>query len=210
MFKYLICNSCKLNLYVAAACLLTACGASSSEKCEEALDAGNLKEAESHLKAIDDREACRYYGGLLIDEYLAIGNLDRAIYVFDKITDHCSMYNMQYKSLYGSASYTEMYSQKIYKALLKTGRYDEAWRYHARSYESEDFPGNAPDYFAYISDVVIAMCSTGQSLQAQRFIKQKSFWFLKNVDNSEWGIDYPNYRYDIMCSELNKVYNNAH
>ena len=111
--------------------------------------------------------------------------------------------------LYIVYCYTQKYSKKIYNALFKESRYDEAWNYHARSYDSEDYPGNAPDYFAYMSDVVIAMCSSGQSAQAQQFIKQKSVWFLKNVDNHEWGKDYPNYRYDIMRSELNKVYNNA-
>lgn len=198
-----------LILYAVAFCLLTACGASSSEKCEAALNAGNLKEAESHLKEIDDSDVCRYYGGLLIDEYLAIGNLNRAIYVFDNITGHCSMYEMQFDGLYSSADYTKKYSKKIYNALLKECRYDEAWNYHARSYDGEDYPGNAPDYFAYMSDVIIAMCNSGQSMQAQQFIKQKSVWFLKNIDNHEWGKDYPNYRYDIMRSELNKVYNNA-
>lgn len=193
---------------VVAVCLLTACGASPSEMCSEALDAGNLKEAEAHLKKIDGGP-CRYYGGLLIDEYLAIGNLDRAIYVFDNITGHCSMYKMQLEGFYASAGYTKEYSKKIYNALLKEGRYDEAWSYHPLSYDGEDYPGNAPDYFAYMSDVIIAMCSSGLSMQVQQFIKQKSVWFLKNVDNHEDGKDYPNYRYSIMLSELNKVYDNV-
>ena len=202
-------NKFGLILCAMAFCLMTACGASSSKKCEEALNVGDLKEAESHLKEINDDDVCRYYGGLLIDEYLAIGNLDQAIYVFENITGHCSMCEMQYNSLYASAGYTQKYSKKIYNALFNESRYDEAWNYHAHSYDSEDYPGNAPDYFAYMSDVIIAMCSSGQSAQAQLFIKQKSVWFLKNVDNHEWGKDYPNYRYDIMRSELNKVYNNA-
>jgi len=201
-------NKIGLIVCTVAVCLLTACGSSSSEKCEKALNEGNLKEAESHLKEIIDSEICHHYGGLLIDEYIAIGNLDRAMYVFENITEHCSMYDMQWNHK-THAAYTRTYSKKIYNALLKEGRYDEAWSYHARSYDSEDYPGNAPDFFAYMSDVIIAMCSSGQSAQAQQFIKQKSVWFLKNVDNHEWGKDYPNYRYDIMRSELNKVYNNA-
>lgn len=202
-------NSIMLIICALSVCLLTACGASSSEKCEAALDAGNLKEAESHLKKIDDIDACRYYGGLLIDEYLAISNIDRAIYVFENITGHCSMYEMQYNSLYASATYTQKYSKKIYNALFKESRYDEAWSYHARSYDDEDYPGNAPDYFAYMSDVIINMCSSGRSTEAAMFIKQKSPWFLKNVDNHKWGKDYPNFRYDIMCSELNRIFNDA-
>ena len=182
---------------------------SNTERIEDALYAGNLKEAEMYLKEIDNASECRYYGGMLIDEYLAIGNLDRAIYVFDRITGHCSMYNMKYKGLYDSAAYTEKYSRKIYDALIKEGRYDEAWNYHARNYENEDFAGNAPNYFSYMSDVIVAMCSSGQQAQAQQFIKQKSVWFIKNVDNSYSVDDYLDYRYDIMRSQLFKVFNDA-
>ena len=46
-------------------------------------------------------------------------------------------------------------------------------------------------------------------MQASQFIKQKSMWFLKNVDNIRWCKDYPNFRYSIMCDELNKVYNSV-
>ena len=197
---------CKLILLLSIF-LMVGCGYLATRNVENALNNGNLKEAEKYLKEIKDSRECRRYGGLLIDEYLAIGNLDRGIYVFEKITGHCSMYNMQYKGLYNNAAYTEKYSRKIYDALIKEGRYDEAWNYHARSYDSEDYPGNAPDYFAYMADCVIAMCNSGNSVQASQFIKQKSVWFLKNVDNSRWGKDYPNYRYSIMCSELNKVFN---
>ena len=199
----------KLVLSIMALCALVACAPIASKKCDAALNAGNLKEAEKYLKEIKDSRECRHYGGLLIDEYLAIGNLDRAIYVFEKITGHCSMYNMKYKGLYDNAAYTEKYSRKIYDALIKEGRYDEAWNYHARSYDSEDYPGNAPDYFSYMSDVIVAMCRSGQQAQAQQFIKQKSVWFIKNVDNSYSVDDYLDYRYDIMRSQLFKVLNDS-
>ena len=199
----------KLVLSIMALCALVACAPIASKKCDAALNAGNLKEAEKYLKEIKDSRECRHYGGLLIDEYLAIGNLDRAIYVFEKITGHCSMYNMKYKGLYDDAAYTEKYSRKIYDALIKEGRYDEAWNYHARNYDREDYAGNAPDYFAYMSDVIVAMCRSGQQAQAQQFIKQKSVWFIKNVDNSYNVDSYLDYRYDIMRSQLFKVLNDS-
>ncbi len=174
---------------------------------DEAISSGNLSEAEKRLKDVDEGWASRHYGGMLIDEYLAIDKLDKAIFVFEKITGHVSMYDMKWSS--ASADYAKEYSKKIYDALLKKGRYDEAWNYHAISYHDEDYPGNAPDYFAYMSDVIISMCTSGRSAEAQEFIKQKSIWFLKNVDNHEWGKDYPNYQYNIMFSELSKVYNNC-
>ena len=199
----------KFVLPIMALCVLVACTPIASKKCDAALNAGNLKEAEAFLKEIDDAVECRRYGGMLIDEYLAIGNLDRAIYVFERITGHCSMYNMQYKGLYNNAVYTEKYSRKIYDALIKEGRYDEAWNYHARNYDSEDYAGNAPDYFSYMSDVIVAMCRSGQQAQAQQFIKQKSVWFIKNVDNSYNVDSYLDYRYDIMRSQLFKVLNDS-
>ena len=199
----------KLVLPIMALCVLVACTPIASKKCQSALDAGNLKEAEKYLKEIKGSNECLYYGGMLIDEYLSIGNLDRAIYVFERITGHCSMYNMKYKGLYDNAAYTEKYSRKIYDALIKEGRYDEAWNYHARNYENEDYAGNAPDYFSYMSDVIVAMCSSGQQAQAQQFIKQKSVWFIKNVDNSYSVDSYLDYRYDIMRSQLFKVFNDA-
>ena len=199
----------KLVLPIMALCVLVACTPIASKKCQSALDAGNLKEAELFLKEIKGSRECLYYGALLIDEYLTIGNLDRAIYVFEKITGHCSMYNMKYKGLYDNAAYTEKYSRKIYDALIKEGRYDEAWNYHARNYDREDYAGNAPDYFSYMSDVIVAMCNSGQQAQAQQFIKQKSVWFIKNVDNSYNVDNYLDYRYDIMRSQLFKVFNDA-
>ena len=199
----------KFVLPIMALCVLVACTPIASKKCQSALDVGNLTEAEKYLKEIKGSSECLYYGGLLIDEYLAIGNLDRAIHVFENLTGHCSMYNMKYKGLYDSAAYTEKYSRKIYDALIKDGRYDEAWNYHARNYENEDYAGNAPDYFSYMSDVIVAMCNSGQQTQAQQFIKQKSVWFIKNVDNSYSVDDYLDYRYDIMRSQLFKVLNDS-
>ena len=199
---------CKLILLLSIF-LMVGCGYLATRNVENALNNGNLKEAEAYLKEIDDAVECRHYGGMLIDEYLAIGNLDRAIYVFERITGHCSMYNMQYKGLYNNAAYTEKYSRKIYDALIKDGRYDEAWNYHARNYENEDYAGNAPDYFSYMSDVIVAMCNSGQQAQAQQFIKQKSVWFIKNVDNSYSVDSYLDYRYDIMRSQLFKVLNDS-
>lgn len=189
--------------------MLVACGPPASEKCNEALTVGNLKEAETLLKEISDGGVRRYYGGMLIDEYLSMDKLDRAIYVFDRITGHCSMYEMQYTALYASANYTKTYSTKIYKALIKEERYDEAWDYHGRGYQSENYPGNAPDYFAYMTDCMMHMCSSGNATQAYEFMKQKRIWFLNNVDNHECGKDYSDYYYDIMSAQLNKVLNES-
>lgn len=197
-----------LFLSILVMCMLTAC-ANEKKMFEEALDAGNLKEAENHLKKVSDLNYFLYGGGLLIEEYLSLENVDRAIYVFEHITGHCTMYQMQYTSLYRNADYTQKYSIKIYDALLKNGRYDEAWGYHALKYDAEDYPGNAHDYFDYMSDVIIELCNARKYQEAERFIRQKSIWFLTNVNHHEYGDDYPNNRYEIMSEELNMVYKNA-
>jgi hypothetical protein len=118
------------------------------------------------------------------------------------------MSDTQFTALYKNAEYTKKYAKIIYYALLKNGRYDEAWEYHTRSYKDTDYPGNAPDYFSYMSDVIIEMCQKGKHAEAQQFINQKSIWFLKNVNNHKYGDTYPNYyRYENMCEELNHVFN---
>lgn len=197
-----------LYVFAIAIIMLSACNVESlNEKFEEALNTGNLTEAELHLKKMNDDKDSRHYGGLLIEEYISIDNLDRAIYVFEHITGHCSMSDTQFTALYKNAEYTKKYAKIIYYALLKNGRYDEAWEYHTRSYEDTDYPGNAPDYFSYMSDVIIEMLQKGKHAEAQQFINQKSIWFLKNVNNHQYGDTYPNYRYENMCEELNHVFN---
>lgn len=180
------------------ALLLLACS-SDYTKLEQAISNGDLKEAEEYLKEVNDIQDSYYYGGMLIDEYLAIGKIDRAIYVFDNITGHQSMYEF-------GGEYTPKYASKIYTALIDAERYDDAWNYHKRSYDTVDYPGNAPDYLAYLTDVIISMCNNGHKDKVPAFIKEKSTWFLKNVDNHQWGKDYPNFSYDIMRSELNRVF----
>jgi tetratricopeptide (TPR) repeat protein len=198
-----------LYVFAIAIIMLSACNAGTlNEKFEEALKTGNLTEAELHLKKMNDDKDSRHYGGLLIEEYISIDNLDRAIYVFEHITGHCSMSDTQFTALYKNAEYTKKYAKIIYDALLKNGRYDEAWEYHTRSFKDSDYPGNAPDYLSYMSDVIIEMRQKGKNTEAQQFIKQKSIWFLKNVNNHKYGDTYPNsYRYENMCEELNNVYN---
>jgi hypothetical protein len=198
-----------LYVFAIAIIIFSACNAGSlNEQFEEALKTGNLTEAELLLKEMSDDNDSQYYGGLLIEEYISIDNLDRAIYVFEHITGHCSMSDTQFTALYKNAEYTKKYAKIIYYALLKNGRYDEAWEYHTRSFKDSDYPGNAPDYLSYMSDVIIEMRQKGKNTEAQQFINQKSIWFLKNVNNHKYGDTYPNYyRYENMCEELNHVFN---
>ena len=50
----------KLVLPIMALCVLVACTPIASKKCQSALDAGNLKEAEKYLKKIRGSRECLY------------------------------------------------------------------------------------------------------------------------------------------------------
>ena len=184
--------------------LLLSCE-SPADKMEVALYNGELSKAEALLSDMSGSAMYRY-SSLLIDEYLAIGNVDKAIYVFNYLTPHCSMYEIQFSSLYSSASYTKENAKKIYNALLDEERYDECWSFHPLSYENEEYPGNAADYFSYMSDVIVHLCAKGKFEKARQFMLLKRVCFLKNVDNHEWGSNYPDCTYSIMCDKLDKVY----
>ncbi len=192
-------------LFICPLMFLLSCQ-SPADKMECALNNGELSRAEALLADMSGREMYSY-ASRLIDEYLAIGNVDKAIYVFNYLTPHCSMYEIKFSGLHSSASYTKDNAKKIYNALLDEERYDECWRFHPLSYETETYPGNAPDYFSYMTDVIAHMCARGQYDEARRFMMQKRVWFLNNVDNNEWGHEYKECSYSVVCDKLENVYN---
>lgn len=193
----------RLLVMLCSAILFFSCQ-SSEEKIEAAIYDGELGKAETIMTGMSGAVKYRY-SARLIDEYLSIGNIDRAVFVFNELTPHCSMYESKFNSLHSTASYTIENASKIYNALLNEGCYDECWNFHPISYESENYPGNAPDYFSYMSDVVAHMCACGRADKAERFIVAKSIWFMNNVDNHEWGHKYPDYRYSIMREKLDNL-----
>ena len=107
-----------------AALTFVACGPSPREQFDVAVAEGRLSDALKVLPEID-RDNGRYFCcTTLIDEYLAIGDIDKAIYVFDRVSSHCSLYQMQYENLYSTSKYTKQNSQKIYKKLIAADRFD--------------------------------------------------------------------------------------
>ena len=195
----------RLLVMLCSAILFFSCQ-SSEEKIEAAIYDGELGKAETIMTGMSGAVKYRY-SARLIDEYLSIGNIDRAVFVFNELTSHCSMYESKFNSLHSTASYTIENASKIYNALLNEGCYDECWNFHPISYESENYPGNAPDYFSYMSDVVAHMCACGRADKAERFIVAKSIWFMNNVDNHEWGHKYPDYTYSKMSEKLKRLLN---
>ncbi|MBR8713336.1 hypothetical protein [Porphyromonas levii] len=194
-------------VYIIAILLaIQACGGSSAQEAfDVALREGRLADAELSINKLKDKDGFYSSCSRLIDEYLAIDNVDRAIFVFDEISPHCSMYEVKLNR--STSDYTCRNAKKIYQQLIVLGRYDEAWSYHPLSYKTESYPGNAPDYFAFMVDVVTYLCDNGRLDEALSFINSHIHWFTKNVDNSEWGKNYPEYQVDIMRSELLNVIN---
>lgn len=192
---------------ISTALTFVACGPSPREQFDAAIAEGRLSDAQKLLHEIDNDNGRYFCSTTLIDEYLAIGDIDKAIYVFDRVSSRCSVYQMQFENLYSTSQYTKQNSQKIYKKLIAADRFDEAWAYHPLSYDSEDYPGNAPDYFAYMVDVITHLCTNNRKAEAHRFVTTHIHWFTKNVDNHEWGKDYPQYYKSIMHGQLLDVLN---
>lgn len=190
-----------------AALTFVACGPSPREQFDAAVAEGRLSDALKVLPEINKDNDRYFCCTTLIDEYLAIDDIDKAIYVFDRVSSHCSVYQMQYENLYSTSKYTKLNSQKIYKKLIAADRFDEAWAYHPLSYDDENYPGNAPDYFAFMVDVITHLCANNRKAEAQTFITTHIHWFTKNVDNHQWGKDHPQYYKSIMHGQLLDVLN---
>ena len=191
-----------------AAFSLVACGDSSSrEPFDKAIAEGRLSDAQVELVKLKGCSGFYNCCDILIDEYLAIGNLNKAKFVFDKISPHCSMYDIKFPNSCSTARYTERNAKKIYKQLIAADRFEEAWAYHPLSYDSENYPGNAPDYYAYMVDVVTHLCTNGRHDEAYSFINSHIHWFSKNVDNHKWGEDYSQYNKSAMHEQILDVFN---
>lgn len=196
-----------LAVIISTALTLVACGPSPREQFDAAVAEGRLSDAQKELVKMKGGVGFYDCCDILIDEYLAIGNLNKAKFVFDKISPHCSMYEMQWEHIYSTAKYTKQNAQKLYKHLIAADRFDEAWAYHPLGYGDEGYPGNAPDYFAFMVDVISHLCANNRKAEAQTFITTHVNWFTKNVDNHQWGKDYPQYYKSIMHGQLLDVLN---
>lgn len=193
--------------------LLVGCGVTEQKaklneaKFYEAIDAGNLSEARNMLYGVEGEQITRF-AEVLIEEYITIGDVQSAINVYERITHfHCSAYEMQYDSLYGHDGYERRVCKMLYDALIEADDFETAWKYHPLEYKDPDYAGNGGSYFGYVSDVIIHLVQQGRKLEAQQFLDKHSLWFLKNVDNGEWGEEYPEYQYSKVHSELQSIIN---
>lgn len=181
---------------------------SQTDKFEAALSEGNLTEAETILKDMGVEDGKYRFARILIEEYLSLDELDKAIYVYERITsNHCSRYEMKFDGLYGHDGYEVVVTAKLRKGLVKADRFEEAWEYYPLEYETEEYAGNGGSYFRYMSDVIIHLCSMNRKTEAQIFLNNNVHWFRTNVDNGEWGDKHSQYSYTNMKSQLQEIIN---
>lgn len=192
---------------VLAVLVLISC-TSQAEKFESAFSEGNLTEAETILKEMKAEDGKYRFAQMLIEEYLSLDEVDRAIYVYERLTPHhCSRYEMNFDNLYGHNGYEVAMTAKLRKALVKSDRFEEAWEYYPLEYESVEYAGNGISYFRYMSDVIVHLCGNNRRSEAQMFLNNNIHWFRTNVDNVEWGHDYPQYTYTNMKTQLQEIIN---
>lgn len=170
------------------------------------LDAGSISEAKSMLFEIEGEDLYRC-AEALIEEYITIGDVRSAVSVYERNTpDHCSTYQMQY-SMYTHNGYENRVTKLLYEALIENDDFEAAWKYHPLRYDDPDYAGNGADHFGYITDVLFHLCQQGRTLEAQQFLDKHTLWFKKNVDNGEFGSEYPDFYYSKVVGELQTIIN---
>lgn len=170
---------------------------------------GKYTEAEKLIKKMkgDKKYEC---AEALIREYIDIEEYDRAVFVYEKITpEHCDNDDLDYTNLYGhgvSGSYEESVTKLFRKTFLEAGDYDKVWQYYLWQTDS-DSGYNAPAYYKFMSEVILYLCSTGNKVEANRFLNHYVFWFDTRVDNTSYSDDYPEFHCDVARSKLQRIIN---
>lgn len=197
-------------IYTSCIIALLSLFVSSCAGCVEGLIAkGKYTEAEKRIKKMkgDKKYEC---AEALIREYIDIEEYDRAVFVYEKITpEHCDNDDLDYTSLYGhgvSGSYEESVTKLFRKTFMEAGDYDKVWQYCLWQTDS-DSGYNAPAYYKFMSEVILYLCSTGNKVEANRFLNHYVFWFDTRVDNTSYSDDYPEFHCDVARSKLQRIIN---
>lgn len=174
------------------------------------MDKGNLTKAERCLADISDyglREDCALR---LIREYTEANATAKAIHVYEDLTpEHLGRSRID---SYGS-SYERKACKMISGRLIKDGDYENAWEYYPVSSDDENSLDNADDLFAYMSDVVAAMCAEGRQEDAVKFVEWRLRWFVNNVDMDTSGYDEDmktTYNSEAVRAKLQEQINNSY
>lgn len=162
---------------------------SCSANFEKLVETGKYKEAEGVLGRMkgENQNEC---ADILIKEYLDLEEYDKAYDVYVNICKGTS------KSL-------------LLKTFMEIGDYDKVWALSPKEkYFEEDSPHNADDYYKFMSEVILYLCSINNKAEANKFLNHYSFWFYTRIDSSSYNsANYPNFRYDVAKSNLQRIIN---
>lgn len=195
-------------LFVAV--VMASCGASNYEKFNEAMARGELLQAQGYLEKIDDRTECKNAALQLIRAYIEVDDINKAIHVYENITP---WHKNRYKMKFSNSDYEKTVCKLLRDYLVKHGEYERAWEYYPLEYEDENYFGNAQCRFAYISDVVVAMCAKSEHNEARVFMENQLRWFVTYIDSSssKYAEDVKNNFSSAMVREkLLELINNAY
>lgn len=185
-----------------------------SELFETNIHEGKLEDAKATLKSMDfsNHRHAKYDKALrLIELYVANKDVTNAIDFYENL-GHCSTYEMQYDIYcHGTSDDYEPNATKLIRGILiEVGDYDKAWQYHPLRYEDESYAENAKSRYQYMVEIVHYLCENNRKTEARQFIKDKSAWFVKNVDihnnaASEYYSTYKEYNSRTVKAKLLKV-----
>lgn len=156
---------------------------------EKSIKSGNPDEVMNAVKESADFEHPIY----LLTQLVESENIDAAVYFYNYKTSHCSTKEM--KSNYkNDAEFTRAACLLLYNALIQNEQMEKAWNYHQLDDEDPNASSNAKCYYQYLNDVVMYYCGKDNKQAAQQFVKQHIIWFVKYVDNEEFGQKNPEYQ----------------
>lgn len=199
----------KIILYIVAFCLVIYISVNTCSDCsnewkgsnvETLISEGKLSEAEEELSDISKFTTRRYYGAQLLKEYIKIGEIDKALDLWDN-------------KLAGSrndSDYDSKYREILYKKLIELDRDEEAWLYAPyNSIFGKDHYYNASVRYVYMVDVVMHYCRKGNKDKAFSFLRKNMIWFDKYVDNStnitKSGDTYAEFNSNIVRAKLSNI-----
>lgn len=170
----------KIAAFLMLVCCMVSCDESYQEKFTEELNAGNLTAAQEFLIKIDDTGTTKRCAINLIKAYLDAGAISKAVNVYENITSwHADKSDLNWDRNW----YERDVCKLLREHLIRNGEYDKALDYYPIRYSDENYIGNAPDRYTYISDVVADLCAKGKQEEARKFIEYQLRWFVINVDS---------------------------
>lgn len=175
-----VCNKVIAFVVAMTTVLLTSCGGSTSKDFDKALADGDLQKAQEVVANMSSQS--KYDCALqLIKACLSIDETGKAMNVYDNITkNHYSRSQMSWR--HHGQDYERQACKLLREYLVAHGDYEHAWNYYPLDVDSETSPDNAQSHYAYISDVVSAICKKGDTEEARKFVDDQLRWFVTYVD----------------------------